>query len=163
QCAECPRMTDIAVAGQQNVAGQLAPADAAALAARHGLRVAGERPRLPEYVAQVWRYRNFIGAYANGRMVAQFATARLGRVWQVLTPMFNAGVYYLIFGVILNTRHTVEASGVSFIAYLCTGVFIFSFTQTVLQTCTSSISSNLGIIRALHFPRASLPVAMALM
>jgi teichoic acid transport system permease protein len=132
--------------------GALAPAE---LAARHGLRVAGERPDLVTYARQVWAYRHFITAFGNARVVASFTTTRLGQLWQVLTPLFNAGVYYLIFGVVLGTKHHVH----NFVAYLCIGVFVFSFTQTVCTNGVQSISGNLGLIRALHFPRASLPIA----
>ena len=45
----------------------------------------------------------------------------------MLTPLINAAVYYLIFGVMLDTSSDVA----NFIAYLCTGVFVFTFTQTV--------------------------------
>jgi teichoic acid transport system permease protein len=128
------------------------------LASRHGLRVAGARPTLPAYARQLWAYRHFIGAYANSKLVASFSTARLGQLWQVLTPLTNAAVYYLIFGVILNTRHGVD----NFIAYLCCGLFIFTFTQAVVQQGTQSVSGNLGLIRALQFPRACLPVAVML-
>jgi teichoic acid transport system permease protein len=127
-------------------------------AARHGLRVAGERPDLPTYVKQLWAYRHFILSYANAKLVASFSTARLGRLWQVLTPLTNAAVYYLIFGIILNTREGVD----NFIGYLCTGLFIFTFTASVVQISTSSVSGNLGLIRALHFPRAVLPIAVML-
>ena len=95
------------------------------LAQRHQLAAAGTRPRLGAYTRQLWRYRQFITAYANGRSVASFGTTRLGRLWQVLNPVINAGVYYLIFGVMLDTRDGVP----NFIAYLCTGLFIFTFTQ----------------------------------
>ncbi len=131
----------------------------AQLASRHGLSVAGVRPRLVPYVRALWAYRNFISAYAVARLVASFGNARLGRLWQVLNPLFNAGVYYLIFGVILNTRQGIP----NFVAYLCAGLFVFSFTQTVVLAGTQSITGNLGLIRALHFPRASLPLAMTLM
>jgi len=147
-------MTDTAVAPSDSDAG----AYAAQLAARHGLGVAGARPALRSYIKQLWLYRNFIAAYANARLVAQFSTARLGRVWQVLNPLTNAAVYFLIFGVVLGTRSTVH----NFIAYLCTGLFIFSFTQTVVQSGTQAISGSLGLIRALHFPRACLPLALTL-
>jgi teichoic acid transport system permease protein len=146
-------MTDIAVAGSYS---DLSPAQ---LASRHGLSVAGARPTLPAYVKQLWAYRHFIAAYANGRLVAQFSTARLGRVWQVLNPLTNAAVYFLIFGVVLNTRSTVH----NFIAYLCVGIFIFSFTQTVVQSGVQAISGSIGLVRALHFPRACLPIALTLM
>ncbi|MEH1124956.1 ABC transporter permease [Micromonospora sp. CPCC 206061] len=128
------------------------------LATTHGLRVAGARPSLLAYARQLWGYRHFIGAYANAKLVASFSTARLGQLWQILTPLTNAAVYYLIFGVILNTRGQVD----NFIAYLCTGLFVFTFTQGVVQQGTQSISGSLGLIRALHFPRACLPIAVML-
>ncbi|SDZ38049.1 teichoic acid transport system permease protein [Micromonospora pattaloongensis] len=130
----------------------------AQLAARHGLGVAGERPTLAAYTRQLWSYRHFIAAYANAKLVAAFSTARLGQLWQVLTPLTNAAVYYLIFGVILNTKGTIP----NFIAYLCVGLFVFNFTQTVVLGGVQSISGNLGLIRALHFPRGCLPIAVTL-
>lgn len=130
----------------------------AELAARYGLTVAGDRPSLPSYSRQLWSYRHFISAYANAKLVASFSTARLGRLWQVLTPLTNAAVYYLIFGVILGTSRDVE----NFIAYLCTGLFVFTFTQSVVSGGVTAITSNLGLIRALHFPRACLPIAITL-
>jgi teichoic acid transport system permease protein len=130
----------------------------AELAARYGLTVAGDRPTLKQYIRQLWSYRHFISAYANAKLVASFSTARLGRLWQVLTPLTNAAVYYLIFGVILGTSRDVE----NFIAYLCTGLFVFTFTQSVVSGGVTAIAGNLGLIRALHFPRAALPIAITL-
>jgi teichoic acid transport system permease protein len=129
-----------------------------ALALKYGLRPAGRRPSLGEYAGQLWRYRHFIVAYANGRLIASFTSARLGRLWQVLTPITNAAVYYLIFGVILGTSKGID----HFIAYLCTGLFVFGFTQTVAMQGVAAISGNLGLVRALHFPRACLPIAVTL-
>ncbi|SCG72760.1 ABC transporter permease [Micromonospora coxensis] len=129
----------------------------AQLAARHGLRVAGERPSLAEYSRRLWAYRHFIAAYANAKLVASYSNAKLGQIWQVLTPLTNAAVYYLIFGVVLEQNEIPN-----FIAYLTTGLFIFNFTQSAVLAGTQSISGNLGLIRALHFPRASLPLAATL-
>jgi teichoic acid transport system permease protein len=145
-------MDDTAVADSD---AQLTRAE---LAARHGLSVAGARPSLLSYVRRVWAYRHFIATYANAKLAASFTTARLGRLWQLLTPLTNAAVYYLIFGIVLNTADRVP----NFIAYLCTGLFVFNFTQTVVSSGVQSISGNLGLIRALHFPRASLPLAVTL-
>lgn len=127
----------------------------AQLAARHGLRVAGERPTLAEYSRRLWAYRHFIAAYANAKLVASYSNAKLGQLWQVLTPLTNAAVYYLIFGVVLAQNDSIP----NFIAYLTTGLFIFNFTQSAVLAGTQSISGNLGLIRALHFPRASLPLS----
>ena len=128
------------------------------LAQRHGLTRAGRLPRLPEYTRYLWSYRHFIAAFANAKVSASLGSTRLGVIWQVLTPLINAGVYYVIFGLLINTSQDVD----NFIAYLCTGVFIFGFTQSVVQAGAQSITSNMALIRALHFPRASLPIAVAL-
>jgi teichoic acid transport system permease protein len=128
------------------------------LADRHGLSSAGALPSLPAYTRQLWSYRHFIASYANAKVSSSLGNTRLGMLWQVLTPLINAGVYYVIFGVLLNTQRNVD----NFIAYLCTGVFLFGFTQSVTQAGVQAITSNLGLIRALHFPRASLPFAIVL-
>ena len=46
----------------------------------------------------------------NAKLVASFSNARLGQLWQVLTPLTNAAVYYLIFGVILGTKQASRTS-----------------------------------------------------
>jgi teichoic acid transport system permease protein len=128
------------------------------LARRHGLTAAGRLPSLPEYSRHLWSYRHFIAAFANAKVTASLGSTRLGVVWQVLTPLINAGVYYVIFGLLINTSKDVD----NFVAYLCAGVFIFGFTQSVVQAGTQAITANMGLIRALHFPRASLPIAISL-
>ena len=133
----------------------LSPAE---LAKRHGLTTAGRLPGLGEYTRSLWSYRYFISAFANAKVSAALGNTRLGMLWQVLTPIINAGVYYIIFGVLINTRRNVD----NFIAYLCIGVFIFGFSQAVVQAGVQSVTGNLGMIRALHFPRASLPISTAL-
>jgi teichoic acid transport system permease protein len=125
------------------------------LAERHGLSIAADRPSFGAYLGQIWRYRNFIRTYASAKLAASYGESRLGRLWQLLTPLTNAAVYFLIFGVILNTRNGVD----NFAAYLCIGFFVFNYTQAVAQQGVQAISGNLGLIRALKFPRACLPLA----
>jgi teichoic acid transport system permease protein len=128
------------------------------LARKHGLGAAGRLPSLLEYTQQLWAYRHFIWEFAGAKVSAALGNTRLGMIWQVLTPLFNAAVYYLIFGVLLNTSRGVD----NFVPYLCTGVFIFGYSQSVVQAGIQAVSGNLGLIRALHFPRASLPLSIAL-
>ena len=128
------------------------------LARRHGLTASGRLPSLPEYTRQLISYRHFIQSHASAKMSSSLGSTKLGTVWQVLTPIINAAVYYLIFGVIIGTSRGVD----NFPAYLCIGVFVFQFTQSIVQTGINAITGNLGLIRALHFPRASLPLSAAL-
>ncbi|MFF3496556.1 ABC transporter permease [Streptomyces sp. NPDC002795] len=134
------------------------PEDPAALAARYGLSVSGARPSLPAYVRQLWQRRHFIASFSTAKLTAQYSQAKLGQVWQVLTPLLNAAVYYLIFGKLMGTSRGVP----DYIPFLVTGVFVWTFTQSSVMAGTKAISGNLGLVRALHFPRASLPVSFCL-
>jgi teichoic acid transport system permease protein len=49
-----------------------------------------------------------------------------------------------------------------YIPFLVTGVFIWTFTQSSIMAGTRAISGNLGLVRALHFPRAALPLSFCL-
>ncbi|MFI7467039.1 ABC transporter permease [Nonomuraea sp. NPDC049646] len=127
----------------------------AKLAERYGLRRAIARPRFPVYLRQLWERRHFILTYATSRNVSKYSSSALGQLWQVLTPLLNAGIYYVMFGVILGGRGGIE----NYPAFLLTGMFVFTYTQRVVTAGAKSISGNLSMIRALHFPRASLPLA----
>lgn len=129
----------------------------AAFAARFGLKQSAARPPLRKYVNDVWARRNFIWAFASAKNISMYTDSRLGQVWQLLTPILNVAVYYLIFGVLLNTSRNVP----DFIPFLVTGVFMFGFTQRSIQSGSKSVGDNLSLIRALHFPRATLPLAIA--
>ncbi|MEU5595804.1 ABC transporter permease [Streptomyces sp. NPDC020298] len=133
---------------------------AARLAATYGLTVSGARPSLVEYVRQLWGRRHFILAFSQAKLTAQYSQAKLGQLWQVATPLLNAAVYYFIFGLILHASRGMSQD--VYIPFLVTGVFVFTFTQSSLMSGVRAISGNLGLVRALHFPRASLPVSFAL-
>ncbi|GHJ36429.1 ABC transporter permease [Streptomyces sp. TS71-3] len=128
------------------------------LAARYGLTVSGSRPSLPEYVRRLWQRRHFITAFATAKLTSQYSQAKLGQVWQIMTPLLNAAVYYLIFGLLLNSKRGVP----DYIPFLVTGVFVYTFTQQSVMAGTRAISGSLGLVRALHFPRASLPISFCL-
>jgi teichoic acid transport system permease protein len=74
----------------------------------------------------------------------------------VLNPLLNAVVYFLIFGVILQTDRGVD----NYVAFLTIGVFMFGFSASAITTGSKAITSNLGLVRSLHFPRAVLPLTV---
>jgi teichoic acid transport system permease protein len=127
----------------------------AEIAAEHGLALSGARPSLPKYLAALWQRRHFITGYATARNVSMYTEAKLGQLWQVLTPLLNAGVYYLIFGLLFQASRGVQ----HYPAFLLAGVFVFAFTERSIVTGSNVMRANLQLIRALYFPRASLPLA----
>lgn len=125
------------------------------LARRHGLKLSGARPSLPKYLTALWQRRHFILGYATARNVSMYTDAKLGQLWQVLTPLLNAFVYFLIFGVLFGAQKGVT----NYPAFLMAGVFVFAFTERSIVTGSNVMRANLQLIRALYFPRASLPLA----
>jgi teichoic acid transport system permease protein len=132
--------------------------DLAALAARYGLRPSSARPSLGSYLRLVWQRRHFIVAYATARSVSMYTEARLGQLWQVLTPLLNSAVYYLVFGILFQANRGIS----HYTAFLVTGVFIFGFTERSIVVGSTVMRANIALIRALHFPRASLPLSYVL-
>lgn len=132
----------------------------AELAAQYGLTVSGARPGLFEYVRQLWGRRHFILAFSQAKLTAQYSQAKLGQLWQVATPLLNALVYFLIFGLILGADRGMPRE--VYVPFLVTGVFVFTFTQSSVMAGVRAIAGNLGLVRALHFPRASLPISFSL-
>ncbi|MCB8906120.1 MULTISPECIES: ABC transporter permease [unclassified Streptomyces] len=147
----------VATSARPSVDEGLAPA---ALAEKYGLSVSGARPGLFEYVRELWSRRHFILAFSSAKLTAQYSQAKLGQVWQVATPLLNALVYYLIFGLILGAGQGMSKD--VYIPFLVTGIFVFTFTQSSVMAGVRAISGNLGLVRALHFPRASLPISFSL-
>src|SRR5262249_4027949 len=67
-----------------------------------GMGVSGARPTLRAYTKVLWARRYFIASFSSAKTAAVYTTARLGQVWQVLTPILNAAVYSIIFGILLH-------------------------------------------------------------
>lgn len=122
-------------------------------AASHGLTQSAARPPMRGYIRQLWQRRHFIWAFASAKSLAKYTESRLGQLWQVLTPLLNAMVFYLIFGLLLGRTGDVT----HYIPFLVIGVFFFHFTQTSITSGARSVQSSMSLIRALHFPRATLP------
>lgn len=131
------------------------PGASAQLAAEHGLMLVGLRPKFGAYLVGIWRRRSFITAFAWAKVESANAESRLGQFWQVINPLFSAAIYYFIFGLLLQTSRGIE----NFVAYLVVGVFLFTLIQRSIAAGASSIRGNLGLVRALHFPRAILPIS----
>jgi teichoic acid transport system permease protein len=129
--------------------------DLAQMAAEFGLRPSSARPDLMSYLRLLWQRRHFIVGYATARNVSMYTEARLGQLWQVLTPLLNSAVYYLIFGVLFQQNRGIY----HYTAYLVIGVFIFSFTERSIVVGSTVMRANITLIRALYFPRACLPLA----
>lgn len=128
---------------------------AAALAEANGLRQVGIRPSLREYVRSTWERREFARTLARSTALAENQGSYLGQIWAVLTPLMNALVYVLIFGLILRVTRGQENA----IGFIVVGTFMYRFFSDSASGGAKSVQKNLNLVRALHFPRSLLPIS----
>ena len=121
-----------------------------------GLVSASKIPPLGSYLKQTWQRRDFIIELARARSTAEYSDSLLGRVWQLLTPLLNAAIYFFIFGILLGTKKGIE----NYTTFLVAGVFVFNFMQVSVTLAASALPRNLLLIQAIHFPKLVLPLAV---
>ena len=108
------------------------------------------------YLAAMWARRDFAVALPLEEVRSAHQNTLLGNLWHLANPMLSVAVYYLVFGVMLD----VSAGTDNYILWLMVGVFTFGLTNRCVLGGATSISSNQGLMRAVRFPRALLPVSV---
>jgi teichoic acid transport system permease protein len=120
------------------------------------LRRIGTRDTLREYVRDVWRWRNFMITVPMNDLRAKNQDTVLGQIWHLLNPLLLAGIYYMLFGVVLGvSRGGVE----NYVAFLVVGVIVFNFTRTAMRAGAKTIVANRKLVQSISFPRAILPLS----
>ena len=120
-----------------------------------GLVSASKIPPLSKYLKQTWQRRDFIIELARARNTAEYSDSLLGRIWQLLTPLLNAAIYFFIFGILLGTKKGIE----NYTSFLVAGVFVFNFMQVSVTIASNALPKNQLLIQAIHFPKLVLPLA----
>lgn len=113
---------------------------------------------LSRYLAQMWARRDFVVAMPFEELRVSHQNTLLGNIWHLGNPLLSVGVYYLIFGVVLQVTRGVD----NYIAWLTIGVFAFGLTSRTVLGGAAAISSNRGLMRSIRFPRALLPVSVVI-
>jgi teichoic acid transport system permease protein len=130
-----------------------APAQRAAPAVPE-LEDAHRSSRVVPYIKEIWARRNYIWYVAVQELRSRQVTNVLGNMWHLLNPLLSIAVYYVIFGLLLQVDRGVD----NFLLFLTVGLFVFQYTQKATIDGAKSIITNGGLIKAIRFPRAILPI-----
>lgn len=138
----------------------MSPAEASALAREHGMEQVGVRPPLGKYFVDLWRHRSFLITMSAADYASRHQQNILGQIWGVLNPLMIGAAYYLIFGVLLGTDRGLEQG--TYPTFLIIGLFSFIFISSGMNAGSKAITGNMGMVRALRFPRVILPISVAM-
>nr|WP_263313759.1 ABC transporter permease [Mammaliicoccus sp. Marseille-Q6498] len=94
-------------------------------------------------------------------MKSQYANHYLGVFWNILQPMLQVAVYYLVFGLGLRGDANAQVVGVPFLVHLISGLFPWLFISQGINTGAAAIQANVGLLSKMRFP-SSIFISIAL-
>ncbi|MGB8362638.1 MAG: ABC transporter permease [Acidimicrobiia bacterium] len=120
-----------------------------------GLRSINQTLTTRQYLVAMLDRWEFALEVPREQLRSEHQNTLLGNVWHLFNPILTVAVYYLIFGVVFEVNRGVD----NFLVWLTIGIFAFRLTSNTVLGGANSITSNSGLIRAIRFPRALLPVS----
>lgn len=108
-----------------------------------------------EYLAEMWDRRSFAVALPLEEIRSSHQDTLLGNVWHLANPLLTVAVYYFVFATALRADRGID----NYVLWLMIGVFTFGLTTQSAIAGATSITSSLGLMRSMRFPRALLPVS----
>ncbi len=126
--------------------------------ADEGLFAVGRPVPVGTYLRDLWHRRDYLVRVPVEDLRVQNAHTLLGNLWLLLNPVLQVAVYLLVFGVLIELDRGVD----DYLAFLTVGVFVFHQAQRTVTAGARSVVANVGLVRALRFPRAALPVGSAI-
>jgi teichoic acid transport system permease protein len=148
--------------GEQAANGVTRPGRGSGAGAGHvdapSLEPVAGRLGLGAYLRALAARREFVFTVPRQDMRAAHMNTVLGNLWFLVNPLLQTAVYYLIFGLLLETDRGLD----NFLVYLVVGVLTLGyFNQTIIQA-SRVMERNQTLIRSIYFPRAVIPAANAL-
>lgn len=122
------------------------------------LQPAAAHTSLGVYLRRIWERRSYLIHVPRSELRNRNMHTVLGNAWNLLNPILAITVYFLVFGLLLDTTRGVEY----FIPFLAIGVFAFQYSQRSASVGAKSLVSNRGLLRSINFPRAILPLTSTL-
>lgn len=86
---------------------------------------------------------------------ATYQNHYLGLLWQVLNPLIQIGIYYLIFGIGVNGDRNID--GVPYIIWMIVGVTVWFFLSKSILQASNSVAKQVGLVSKMKFPVSILP------
>jgi ABC-type polysaccharide/polyol phosphate export permease len=107
--------------------------------------------------AALIEYRELFGNLFRRDVHAKYRGSALGVLWTVANPILLMGVYLLVFGVVWKSPF---ANGGHYPLFLLTGLALWTFFASAIQSSTRSMLDNANLIRKTRFPRQLVPLSV---
>ena len=99
------------------------------------------------------RFKYMFYSLVRKNLYGKYKNSVFGFLWNFITPAILILLFYIVF------ENFMGKDVPNYWAYLCIGMFPFTFMNTNLIGGASCITSNAGMIKKMHFPREILPLS----
>jgi ABC-type polysaccharide/polyol phosphate export permease len=110
-------------------------------------------PPVREYLDDAWARRHFVVAKAKADLRGARSRTVLGELWAIADPLFQAFVYWFV----IKTIRSSSGDETERLIILISGIFLWSFSTTIVAGGGRSIVRNRSLVLNTIFPRILLP------
>jgi lipopolysaccharide transport system permease protein len=113
-------------------------------------------PRSPASgLGDLWHRRGLLVGLTAREIQVRYRQAALGVAWAVLQPLALMVVTTFVFGRVLG----VTGEGAPYALFVLVGLVPWTFFHGAVTAAVPSLVTNADLVRKIHFPRATLPLA----
>lgn len=105
---------------------------------------------------ELYSYRELLKTNVQKEIRGKYKGSLLGVLWSFINPLLSVLVYAIVFPYLMG--NVID----NYLYYLICGIIPWTFFTTVIQTGTTTIRANAGIIKKVYFPREILPLSVAI-
>ncbi|HEY7625122.1 MAG TPA: ABC transporter permease [Candidatus Limnocylindria bacterium] len=106
--------------------------------------------------------RQLLADFAWRELRARYKGSALGFAWNFVNPLLQLVVFWLLFGVVLQTRPVTASGEQPYAVFLFVGLLPWTFFATSLQSGASAILANAPLVKKVRMPLQLLPAASVL-
>lgn len=120
------------------------------------LRPKGSRWELG--LRDIWDYRELLYFLTLKQIKTKYKQTALGIGWAVLQPLLTT----IIFAYVFYQVAKLPLSGIDAMAFLFSGLMLWTFFSTTMNGASMSLVSNSTMITKIYFPRLLLPLSLVI-
>jgi len=108
--------------------------------------------------SELWAARGMVESSAQSALRSRYQRSLLGPLWAIISPI----AYLLVFTAFFRRVVQIETGGVPYALFIYTAMVPWQFFSVAVNNGSSSILSNLGLIRKFRAPSEVYPIANVL-
>lgn len=103
----------------------------------------------------VWASRSLLFMFINRDLKGKYKDSFVGVLWTLVRPLVQLFVFYLVIGKFLGAERGIP----QFAIFIFAGLTAWGLFAEIINSTTSSVIANSGIVKKIYLPREIFPLA----